>query len=454
MFHAMLNARSIMPRLGALMVLSLLVFVLSCAPANTNGKRTSEKADTNAAPAEPIIEASPVTRNDEWQVINGESVTLNVTAPGGQTVKILYRPAFAEGRHIELKKLTNPVDASAGKFSTQLKMPSDFTGDVWAEVVYAHGEKKETKPISLTTESASPAELADASYKHSDESARSDRITGGRIEQTTLQPGQPDIRITVNIPAFQLTLWQNGEEVKTYEIGIGKNEYPLPDGLRHATQIVFNPEWIPPDSSWIEEHDVVPGERVEADDPRNPLGKIKVPLGNGILIHQAFKPSDVGHLVSHGCVRLPLNDVYDLVDKIIAARSLKVSKKQLEHAKKTKDRFVIKLDAPLIVDISYDTQVVEGGALHLYPDVYHHKTNTIDRVREELQSVSVDGSNLSDESLRQMLNRVNMNEQFVVSIADINAGRAVEAGQNQPLTSQSPKKQPAKATKSTGRHRR
>jgi murein L,D-transpeptidase YcbB/YkuD len=305
----------------------------------------------------------------------------------------------------------------------------------------------------LSAETVSASELADAAYKHNVESARSDRLTGGRIEQTTLQPGQPNIRITVNIPAFQLTLWQNDKEVKTYEIGIGKSEFPLPDGLRHATQIIFNPDWIPPDSSWVEEHDVVPGERVAADDPRNPLGKIKIPLGNGILIHQAFKPSDLGHLVSHGCVRLPLNDLYDLIDKIIAARSLPVSKKQLDHAKKSKDRFVIKLDAPLIVDISYDTQVVEGGVLHLYPDVYNHKTNTVEKVREELQSVGADSSAL-DATIRQMLSRVSMNEQFTVSLGDVKSGRALTTGQNQPLTIQSIKKQPEKATKSTRGRRR
>jgi len=103
---------------------------------------------------------------------------------------------------------------------------------------------------------------------------------------------------------FQLTLWQSGKEVKTYQIGIGRKEFPLPSGLRRTTQIVYNPEWVPPDSSWVEAHDVTPGERIEAEDPRNPLGKIKIPLGNGILIHQASGESDLGHLVSHGCVRL------------------------------------------------------------------------------------------------------------------------------------------------------
>ena len=91
--------------------------------------------------------------------------------------------------------------------------------------------------------------------------------------------------------------------------------------------------------------------------------------------------------------------------------------------------------------------------MHLYPDVYNHKTNTIEKIREELQSAGVDSSGLDDATLRQMLARVNMNEQFTVSVADIRAGSGLSAGQNQPLTSQSVKKQAPKATKSTKRRR-
>jgi murein L,D-transpeptidase YcbB/YkuD len=57
------------------------------------------------------------------------------------------------------------------------------------------------------------------------ESARSDKFTGGRIEKATLEAGQPDIKITVNIPAFRLTLWQNNKEVKTYQIGVGQKNF-------------------------------------------------------------------------------------------------------------------------------------------------------------------------------------------------------------------------------------
>ena len=188
-----------------------------------------------------------------------------------------------------------------------------------------------------------------------------------------------------------MTLWQSGKEVRIYEIGIGRKEFSLPSGLRHAREVIFNPDWIPPDSEWVYEHDVEPGERVEADDPRNPLGKIKIPIGGGgILIHQAFKASDIGHLVSHGCVRVRLNELYELIDRIIAARSLLASREQIERSKKSKNRFVIKLDAPLVVDISYDTQVVEGGVLHLYPDVYSKKTNTIENLRAELKEAGVE----------------------------------------------------------------
>ena len=419
----------------------------ACAPAN----QISEKpANRSAQTTEPVIEVAPSSKSDQWQVLSSDTATFTVTAPNAQAVKILYRPAFVEGRHTELKNLNAPSDREAGRFTAQLKVPSDFAGDVWAEVSYPKGEKKETKPIPVTVESISPGELADASYKHSDESARSDKITGGTIEKTELERGNGDIRITVNIPAFQLTLWQGGKEVKTYPIGIGRREFPLPSGLRRANQIVYNPDWVPPDSSWVEDHDVEPGERVEADDPRNPLGKLKIPLGNGILIHQASGPRDLGHLVSHGCVRLLLNDLYDLSEKIIAARSANVSPEQIEHAKASKDRLMVKLDTPVNVDISYDTQVVEGGVLRLYPDVYDQKTNTPENVRAELQDVHVAPDSLDDGKLRQMLARVTMTEAFTVTVSDIKAGHLPEAGKNEPVipVAATPQKQPRPGNKS------
>src|SRR5688500_14338973 len=116
------------------------------------------------------------------------------------------------------------------------------------------------------------------------ESERSDRLTGGRIEKAEFVAGEPDIRLTLNVPSFRLTLWQNGKEVKSYSVGVGMKDYPIYIGDREATQVIWNPSWIPPNSTWVKESKGIKvGEVIKASDPRNPLGKVKIPLGDGYL---------------------------------------------------------------------------------------------------------------------------------------------------------------------------
>ena len=261
------------------------------------------------------------------------------------------------------------------------------------------------------------------------DSARSDKLTGGAIEKTAISAGEGDVKITINVPSFQMTLWQNGREVKTYPIGVGLLDYPVYIGFRQASELVWNPVWIPPSSDWIDaSSNVKPGEIVLPTDPRNPLGKMKIPLGYGYLIHQAKGAQDLGSLVSHGCVRVLQADLYDLAEKIVAARSLEVSAQQIAQAKRNKKTLVAKLETPVPVEITYDTLVVENGRLHVYPDVYRRKTNTPERLRAELESSGVETSNLTDADLKKMLARAVGRTKFVVSVKNIEAGRSV-AGQ-------------------------
>jgi len=278
----------------------------------------------------------------------------------------------------------------------------------------------------------------------SNESVRSDKYTGGRIERTELIAGDPEIEITVDVPAFRLTLWQSGKEVKTYAVGVGKKDYPISIGEKQATEIIWNPAWIPPDSEWVSgRKGIKPGEIIKASDPRNPLGKVKIPLGYGYLIHQAAAPTDLGNLVSHGCVRMLRADLYDLAEKIVAARGPDVTAKQIARAKLTKNTLVAKLDAPLPVDINYDTQVIEGGNLHLYPDVYERGTNTIEKLRAELESGGIEAGTLDDATLKRMLARVSAKQKYVVSLESIAAGRALTDGRVLPLVGSAVKKRVA-----------
>ena len=261
------------------------------------------------------------------------------------------------------------------------------------------------------------------------DSARSDKRTGGRMEKTALIPGDGNIKITLNVPAFQLTLWQNGKEVKSYPVGVGMKEYPIYIGFREATEIIWNPDWIPPASDWVEgSKKVKVGEIIKASDKRNPLGKVKIPLGLGYLIHQAHGAEDLGNLVSHGCVRVMQADLYDLAEKIVAARNPAITPEQISNAKRTKNTVIAELDQPIPVEITYDTQVVEAGKLHVYPDVYGYKKNTIENLRAELESEGVNSSKITDETLEKMLAQASEKKQFVVSLKSILAGRALSDG--------------------------
>lgn len=278
------------------------------------------------------------------------------------------------------------------------------------------------------------------------ESERSDKLTGGHIETAEFEPNQPDIRLTLNVPSFRLTLWQNGKEVKSYYVGVGMKEYPIYIGEREATEVIWNPAWIPPASDWVSSHKgVKPGEVIKASDPRNPLGKIKIPLGDSYLIHQAAGANDVGNLVSHGCVRVLRSELYDLSEKIIAARAVPISAKRIAAAKRGFKTLYAKLDEPLPVDINYDTLVVEGGVLHIYPDVYDRGLNRPTRLRAELVSSGVDVAKLDDKTIKRMLSQVTRRTQFVVDTSSIAAGSALEDGKLLPLI---PKKQKAANRKS------
>ncbi len=269
--------------------------------------------------------------------------------------------------------------------------------------------------------------VAFAQYYHIDikrDSARSDKITGGEIEKTEFAPAASDIRITVNVPAFQMTLWQNGKEVKNYPVGVGMKDYPIFVGRREIQHIIFNPVWIPPDSEWVAV--TQRGKIIQPTDPANPLGKVKIPLGYGYLLHEAKGWQDMGSLVSHGCVRVLRKDLYDLSEKIVAAHSLPISDKDVSDAKRTKKTFVIELEDKVPIEITYDTIVVEAGVLHIYPDVYDYDKNTVENLREELKVNGIDAERVSEKTLTQMLDKAANKNQYVISLKQLRDGKYLD----------------------------
>lgn len=376
----------------------------------------------------PVIEIATLGHRDrQWKIADAEMVTAIVTAPGAERLQILGRPDGVEEDYLELGTLAAPVDRASGKFVTQLNLAPDFAGQVWAEAVYAGGSKKRTGTILLAVDTAgdeTPVQLdVVGGSVGTDESARSDKLTGGRIIRTKLIAGEPDIRITVNAPAFQLTLWQNGKEVSAYPIGIGHKDFSLPVGERAASAIIFNPNWIPSGGVWVSHGNGVSRAR---------LSKIKIPLGEGCMIREATKADDIGRAVSRGCILMLGPDLLDLAEKLAAARNLPAIKSRSAWLRDGQERIAAALDPPVLVDINYDLQVVEDRVLRLYPDVYDRGAFELDSLRAELQSAGVATSRLGDQSLRRILDRVSAESQFVINVADVNRGR-LRRGRKLPL---------------------
>jgi lipoprotein-anchoring transpeptidase ErfK/SrfK len=208
-----------------------------------------------------------------------------------------------------------------------------------------------------------------------------------------------DTRIVVNAPAFRMDIFEDGRLIKSYKIGIGYPEFPLPTGLRKADTIIFNPSWTPPDEPWVESANskVKVGEKVAAGDKLNPLGPIKIPIGLPSLIHGGKSPAKLGGFASHGCVGLTTPQVTDFADRLAQLTGTQLTRDQMsEYMKHKTETKPVKLARPVPVELRYDSITVEDGKLHIYRDVYERGTNTEDNLRTVLQSYGVSFDQLSD----------------------------------------------------------
>jgi lipoprotein-anchoring transpeptidase ErfK/SrfK len=208
-----------------------------------------------------------------------------------------------------------------------------------------------------------------------------------------------DTRIVVNAPAYRMDIFENGELMKSYRIGIGYPEFPLPTGMRTANEIIFNPTWTPPDEPWVESSSskVKVGQKVEAGSALNPLGLVKIPIGSPSLIHGGKSVAQLGGFASHGCVGLTNAQVVDLSKRLAKLGGIEITDKQIagykQNRTKTKN---IALQRPIPVELRYETIVVEDGKLYIYRDVYEHGTNTEANLRNVLGAYGLTLENLSE----------------------------------------------------------
>lgn len=156
--------------------------------------------------------------------------------------------------------------------------------------------------------------------------------------------------LLINLPAFTVYLYLDGQPVRAFSIAIGRPGHPSPTGDFFIANQVINPTWYPPDGR----PPVPPG-------PGNPLGPRWLGLTRrGYGLHGTSDSLSIGKAVSLGCIRLKNADIIELFD-------------------------IVRTGWP--VRVIYDTMPVDVDrdngepVLTIYPDVYGLGTNTPDRLQ-------------------------------------------------------------------------
>lgn len=122
------------------------------------------------------------------------------------------------------------------------------------------------------------------------------------------------LRVEVDLKARELRLLQGGTTVETHRVAVGSAKWPTQTGQWTIKQVVWNPEWIPPDETWADER-----EPKKPGDPENPLGRVQLVYDPPRTIHGTNKPSSIGQAVSHGSIRMRNDELEQVARTVMTA---------------------------------------------------------------------------------------------------------------------------------------
>jgi L,D-transpeptidase YcbB len=239
-----------------------------------------------------------------------------------------------------------------------------------------------------------------------------------RIEQITLNMERwrwlPETlgarHIIVNVPTYELDVYENGNVVLPMRVVAGKKDNPTPIFMDKMEQVVFSPYWnVPPniarnetipavmnDPGYLDRNnmELVKGSRVvspwsvswsaveagnytfrQRPGPKNALGHVKFLFPNQFDVYLHDTPADslfaqTDRSFSHGCVRVekPL----ELAEYVLRAQP-EWTRERIVSAMNSGSEKWVTLKEPLPVYILYMTAWVDtDGTVQFREDIYGH----------------------------------------------------------------------------------
>src|SRR2546427_2150045 len=368
-------------RLTPLFALTACLTVTGCVAGPTN------QANQNIA-ASPLPSATASPSPAEEKAANAEPLTLPVLdaffADESFSGSLKTRLQLTDEQVTKLKELAHSETAklneeNAGKGEGE----SSNARSVAAEKISALIGAEKTRQLAVLVGERWSGTADEGSDKTAPQPTNPNNLTPNAVPT--------DSRIVVNAPAYRMDVFDGGRLIKSYKIGIGYPQFPLPTGVRKARVIIFNPTRTPPDEPWVAKmKDISVGEKVAAGSKLNPLGPIKIPIGGPSLIHGGKAPAKLGTFASHGWVGLTTPQGQDFSKVLAQLGGAHLTGAELsDYARDKTQTKQIKLDQPVPVELRYETIVVEDGKLHVYRDVYDQETNTEENLRAVLEANGV-----------------------------------------------------------------
>ncbi|HSA59650.1 MAG TPA: L,D-transpeptidase [bacterium] len=202
--------------------------------------------------------------------------------------------------------------------------------------------------------------------------------TGEDVEENS------DYRITINLPARRLFLYEMGKLIKVYPVAVGSNRYRTPVGPRYLSNVTWNPWWYPPPSDWAK------NEKPTPPGPGNPLGRVKMSLGGDIYLHATNKEYTVGTPASHGCMRMKGKDAVELAWFFQSKFSDQTDETlRPKYEARRWESFFVPLKEKIPVDVVYERVTVLEDAVVVYPDIYGRAGDLEGPVLNQLSSVGI-----------------------------------------------------------------
>lgn len=197
--------------------------------------------------------------------------------------------------------------------------------------------------------------------------------------------------LLVNIPAFEISLYDGAVRTGTWKAIVGKPKTPTPRFAGTVTGVILNPWWDVPASIVAEsvgrlmarnpkkaaaQGYVRAGDRYrQRPGPDNQLGLVKLDFRNPYSVGIHDTPSRTlfardKRALSHGCIRVddPFGFAATLLGPPVSRDSLLTVREQNPDTQR------LPLAEPLPVIVGYFTaEVADDGSLRLFDDVYHRE---------------------------------------------------------------------------------